>query len=86
MNDIVPWCKEAENILKRLNYSGRASTLNKKLPRDFGMKCKHIINQDLLDIATIRNKRERRTWFILPEDVMVTPKGRCFQFKRFKIL
>ena len=59
MNGKKPWSKEAENIFKQLNYYGRAYTTNKKLPREFGMKCKDIINNDMLDIATIRNKKHR---------------------------
>jgi len=84
--NIKPWSKEAERILKQLNYSGRAYTTDKKLPREFGMKCKDIINDDMLDIATIRNKKTRRTWFITPPDVVVTPRQNKYQFKRFKFL
>lgn len=88
---IKPWSKEAENIFQQLSRNGRAYTKNNpQLSREFGMKCKELIQNDLLDIATIRNKRERRTWFITPPDIMVVPKyhekGLSFHFKRFKIL
>jgi len=88
---VKPWSKDAERILRQLSYTGRAySTNNSRLPREFGMKCKDIINSDFLDIATIRNKKERRTWFITPPDVAITIKpgkrGINFHFRRFKIL
>jgi len=88
---VKPWSKEAENVLRQLSYTGRAYIKNNsKLPREFGMKCKDIVNSDFLDIATIRNKKERRTWFITPPDVAVIPKpgnrGINFHFRRFKIL
>jgi len=54
------------------------------------MKCKEIINNNFLDIATTRNRRENKTWFITPPDVAIIPKpgqrGLNFHFKRFKIL
>jgi len=85
--NIKPWSKEAENILKQLNQYGKAYTTDtKRLPKQFGIHCKDIINNDLLDIATIRNKKTRKTWFITPPDVSVTPKQNKYQFKRFKFL
>jgi len=88
---VKPWSKESERILRQLSFTGRASIIdNNKLPREFGMKCKDILDQDFLDIATIRNKKIKRTWFITPPDVTVVPKpgdrGINFHFKRFKIL
>ena len=88
---IKPWNKESERILRQLSLTGRAYiTNNRYLPREFGMKCKEIINQDFLDIATIRNKKTKRTWFITPPDIMVIPKpsdrGIHFHFRRYKIL
>ena len=85
------WSKESERILRQLSYSGRAyTTNNQKLPREFGMKCKEIIDQDFLEIATTRNKKTRRTWFITPPDIMVIPKpgdrGTYFHFRKYKIL
>lgn len=84
---IRPWSKEAEDILKRLSKDGRAYTKDTKgLPVQFGHRCKDIIHNELLDIATVRNKRERRTWFIIPEDAKVMPtikrKQQVYQFKR----
>lgn len=89
---IKPWNKESENIFWQLSKNnGRAYIKNNsRLPREFGMKCKEIIKNDLLDIATIRNKRERKTLFITPPDIIVVPKpgqrGINFFFKRGKIL
>jgi hypothetical protein len=84
---IRPWNKESENILKQISLYGKAYTKDtKNLPIQFGQHCKDIIHQDLLDIATIRNKREKRTWFIIPHDVSVIPKHNNFHFKRNKFL
>jgi len=88
---IKPWSKESERVLRQLSFAGRAYiTNNSKLPREFGMKCDEIVRSDFLDIATTRNKKERRTWFIIPPDVAVVPKpgerGINFHFRRFKIL
>jgi hypothetical protein len=88
---IKPWSKESENILKQISLYGKAFTKDtKSLPIQFGHRCKNIINQDLLDIATIRNKREKRTWFITPPDIIVVPKygnhGVFFHFRRNKFL
>lgn len=88
---VKPWNKESENILKQLSMNGRAFTRDTKgLPVQFGHRCKELINNDLLDIATIRNKKERKTWFITPPDVIVKPKygnrGSFYHFNRFKIL
>lgn len=86
MNGKKPWSKEAEKIFKQLNYYGKAYTTDtKKLPKQFGIRCKDLIEQDMLDIATIRNKRERKTWFITPPDVTVTPYQNKYLFKRLKI-
>ena len=84
---VKPWNKEAERILKQLSMNGRAYIKNNpQLPREFGMKCKEIINNNFLDIATIRNKKERRTWFITPPDTMVISKfskrGPYYFFKK----
>ena len=86
---IKHWSKESENVLKQLTKSGRAYIINNpRLPREFGMKSKNIINQDMLDIATIRNKKERKTWFITPPGIEVIPKngkhGINFHFKRYR--
>jgi len=88
---VKPWSKEAENILRQLSLSGRAYSINNpQLPREFGMRCKDIINRDLLDIATVRTKKTHRTWYVTPPDIIVTPKpnqkGVYFHFRRFKIL
>lgn len=88
---IPPWNKDAERVLKQLSNYGRGFSINNpKLPREFGMKYPELIRSNMLDIATTRNKRERKTWFIVPPDVMVKPlykKGKFgFQFNRYKIL
>ena len=84
---IKPWSKESERILKQLSNNGKGFICNNnQIPREFGMKCKDIIGLDFLDIATIRNKKTRRTWFITPPDVKVIPingkRGTNFHFKR----
>jgi hypothetical protein len=86
-----PWSKESEMVFRQLGQNGRAYIKNNpQLPREFGMKCKELIQNDLLYIATTRNRKEKRTWFITPPDIMVVPKyherGLSFHFKRFKIL
>jgi hypothetical protein len=84
---IRPWSKESENILKQISLYGKAYTHDtKKLPKQFGIRCKEIIDSDMLDIATIRNKREKRTWFIIPSEISVIPKHNNFHFKRNKFL
>lgn len=88
---VQPWSKEAERILKQLSNYGRGfSRNNQKLPREFGMKCKDVVNNNFLDIATTKHKEPSTTWFITPPDVLVKPrykKGKFgFEFKRFKIL
>lgn len=88
---VKPWSKDAERVLKQLSYSGRAFvTENQRLPREFGVKCKEIINHDYLKVATTRNTKNRETWFITPPDVMVIPKpgnrGINFHFRKFRIL
>lgn len=87
---VKPWSKEAEQILRQLSLSGRAYSRDIKLPREFGMKCRDIIDTDFLDIATIRNKREHKTLYVTPPDIVVIPKpgehGINFHFRRFKIL
>ena len=86
MNGKKPWSKEAEKIFKQLNYYGKAYTTDtKQLPKQFGIKCKDIINQDLLDIATIRNKKTRKTLFVTPPDVIVKPYQNKYIFKRIKL-
>lgn len=84
-----PWSKEAERILKQLSLYGRGHIKNNnKLPREFGIYCKDIINKDYLDIATVRNKRDRRTLFQIPPGVKVIPKlsrrGTKYHFIREK--
>ena len=88
---VKPWSKEAEQVLRQLSLSGRAFSKNTTtLPREFGIKCKDIIDTDFLDVATIRNKRERKSIFVTPLDIAVIPKpgehGINFHFRRFKIL
>ena len=87
---IKPWSDEAERILRQLSYSGRASTRDMKLVRNFSKRkdVREIINHDLLDITN--NRRKQKTWFIVPPDISVIPKpserGISFHFKRFKFL
>ena len=88
---VKPWNKEADNILKQISKYGKAYTKDTKgLPIQFGHKCKDLINNDFLDIATIRNKHEKRTWFIIPHDIIVTSKinkkGTFYHFKRNNFL
>ena len=85
---IRPWSKEADNILKMLSKNGRAYTKDtKSLPKQFGLRCKEPLEHDMLDIATIRNKKEKKTWFIIPPDIKLIPnsnkKGISYHFKRF---
>ena len=82
-----PWSKEAERVFEQIHKYGRAYTHNNpRLPREFGMKCKDIINNDYLDVTTVRNKKQRRTWFITPPDITVTKRshkrGFSYHFKR----
>jgi hypothetical protein len=73
---IKPWSKETENILKQLTRDGRACTTDtKSLPIQFGQHCKEIINKDMLDIATIRNKSKKKTWFITPPNIFIVPRN-----------
>ena len=87
---VKPWSSESEKILRQLSLSGRAYTREIKLPREFGMKCKSIVDNNFLDIATIRNKRQRKTIFVTPPDIAVIPKpgerGINFHFRKFKLL
>lgn len=88
---VKPWSKESENILRQLGLNnGKAYSHNTKLPVEFGKKCSELFEMDFLDVATIRNKREKKSIFVTPPDVVVIPKpggrGVNFHFKRFKIL
>ena len=89
---VRPWNKESEKILWQLSKNnGRAYSINnQRLPREFGMKYKNLIDNNLLDIATVRNRKEHKTLFVTPPDITVIPKlnqrGINFYFKRHKIL
>jgi len=83
---VKPWSKESEMIFKQLSKNGKAYTKDTKgLPVQFGHRCKEIINKDMLDIATIRNKKEKRTWFVTPPEIKIISRynkkrGNFFDF------
>ena len=79
--------KEAENVLKQLNKYGRAISHDIELTRLLGKSHRNLLDKNLLDVATTRyNKRDNKTLFSTPFDVIVTPKitknGVNFHFKR----
>ena len=80
---VKPWSKESEQILRRLSKNGKAWTKNKRLPSEFGMKCKEI--NDFVDIAEIRQrKKERETIFVTKDNSIIVPqKGKFFFYKIF---
>lgn len=80
---IRPWSKESEMILRRLTKNGKAWTKDKKLPQEWGMKCKEIAG--FVDIAEIRQRRkERETIFVTKDNTIVVPqKGKFFFYKIF---
>ena len=82
---VRPWSKEAERVLKQLSKNGKAYSINPKLPREFGMKCKDIFHQDLLDVASIRNKKKRKNIFVTPPGIIVREQKKGFFFERFEI-
>jgi len=80
-----PWSKESERILRQLTQNGRAYATEKKgLSREFGIHCKEIIEADMLDVATVRNKNPRKNLFVIPPNTVVVPKkGKFFFYKIF---
>lgn len=88
---VKPWDKSSMDVLRQLSISGRAYVKNPKINRIFGHKCKELIDNGLLDIASTRYaKREDKQIFVTPINVSVIPKpsrnGINFHFRRFKIL
>lgn len=89
---IRPWSKDAERILKQLSLNnGRAYTPNRLISREFGKKYPSLFDEGYLDVAYTRySKRNDKTIFVTPPDVMVIPKpsqkGIGYHFRRFKIL
>lgn len=82
MKDFIkPWSKEADLILKRLMKNGKAWTKDRKLPLEFGMRCKEL--NEFFDIAEIRQRRkERETVFVTKENTVIVPKkGKFFFYK-----
>jgi len=81
---VKPWNEEAEHILRRVSSFGRARTSNVKLARDFSKRAdiRELCKQDFFSISN--NRRKHESWFTVPEDVFVRPKGIGFEFKRLK--
>jgi hypothetical protein len=89
--DVKPWSKEAERMFKQMCKDGKAFTLDNGLSKSFGIKCKELIELDLLDIARTRNRKktENRTYILPKPGIVVVPKitgkGLKFRFKPLKL-
>lgn len=83
---VRPWNKDAERVLNQLVKDNRHFIKNdRSLHLQFGKHCKDIIDNGFLDITTTRNRRERRTYFIIPPNKEIIPirhkRGINFHFK-----
>lgn len=82
---IKDWSKESKRILWQLTKNGKAYTTDKRVPLEFGMRCKDILHNDFLDIAETRmRQKEKKTIFVTPPDTVIVPKkGKFFFYKIF---
>ena len=81
---VKPWNEESENILRRISIYGRAKTNNLQLVRDFSKRSeiRELSQQGFFTISN--NRRKHESWFNIPEDIFVKPKGHGFEFKRIR--
>jgi len=85
---IRPWNKESKNIILQLHRNnGKATTINRRLPQEFGKKYPDLFDRGFLDVASTRySKRRDKTLFMTPPDIVIEERGKTFHFKRIKII
>jgi len=83
LHAIVPWDKEMRNILERLTKDKIAYTENTHIASKFSSKYPELIDENFIDVVTTNyRKKQKKTIFILPPNVVSVPKNGIFSFHK----
>lgn len=81
---VKPWNEESKRIMDVLLRKEKVYTKNHGISSEFSRRYPEIIDNDFLDVVTTRyRKKEQKTIFIRPDNVVIIPtKKKIFLFHK----